>query len=306
MPGQSSTPSNFASTSATPVGSAAHARRERSAPGPSGLGRKASFLEIPDSDDEEALWTSVDDIPVDDNYNTQMADPAGVDAGFDPYDVDADIEEISAPVVASAVVAPSVSGSQRHNTHSSPHYAEVQAKLKAVFGLHKFRPNQLEAIIATLEGKDVFVLMPTGGGKSLCYQLPSVCQGGYTKGVTFVISPLLALMNDQVKALREKRVKAAMLNSEVSAEDKRLVRQQLLSPRDQPSICYITPEQIEKSDGLQNVLKNLFENGRLARFVIDEAHLISSWGRDFRESSVSVSFRPARMLAHRHAVHVSG
>lgn len=97
---------------------------------------------------------------------------------------------------------------------------EVYKKLKTVFNLTSFRSNQEEAINATLSGKDVFVLMPTGGGKSLCYQLPAIVKGGCTKGTTIVISPLISLMQDQVEHLQKLNVKARMLSSKGGIDEK--------------------------------------------------------------------------------------
>jgi superfamily II DNA helicase RecQ len=166
---------------------------------------------------------------------------------------------------------------------ASPYYEEIIRILNTVFCLHAFRTNQLEAINATMAGKDVFVLMPTGGGKSLCYQVPAVCKTGVTKGVTFVVSPLLALMHDQVEALKRKGVDVALWNSERSSEDVHELLQRLKGRR-KPSLVYVTPEKLRESQALKNILTMLYETRELARFVIDEAHCISMWGRDFRDA----------------------
>ncbi|KAF5330827.1 hypothetical protein D9619_005674 [Psilocybe cf. subviscida] len=165
--------------------------------------------------------------------------------------------------------------------HSSPYYLEIKRQLRDVFGLADFRTNQLEAVTAALEGRDVFVLMPTGGGKSLCYQLPAVCASGETKGVTVVVSPLLALMKDQVDSLQAKNVDALLSNSETYGEDwKRLVQ----SPN-KPQLWYVTPEKLRDSPKAGEILMHLSREGKLARFVIDEAHCISTWGQDFRDAA---------------------
>ena len=165
-----------------------------------------------------------------------------------------------------------------------PWSRDVKAAMKERFHLRGFRPNQLEAINATLAGKDAFVLMPTGGGKSLCYQLPSIISSGRTNGVTVVISPLLSLMQDQVDHLRQLNIQAFLINSEITAEHRRLVMETLKDPNVEHFIqlLYITPEMISKSQAIVNAFQNLHRRKRLARIVIDEAHCVSQWGHDFR------------------------
>ncbi|GAA6057172.1 hypothetical protein JCM3770_004001 [Rhodotorula araucariae] len=167
-------------------------------------------------------------------------------------------------------------------TKTYPWTEDVFKALRQRFGLFSFRANQEEAINATLAGKDVFVLLPTGGGKSLCFQLPAVVSSGVTHGVTIVVSPLLSLISDQTRGLTEKDIPVVFLNSTMPAADKNFALSCLRSNPPMACLAYVTPEQIVKSSAFRSLLADLHRRKQLARFVIDEAHCVSSWGHDFR------------------------
>lgn len=167
---------------------------------------------------------------------------------------------------------------------ATPFYDEVTTVLHDIFHLDSFRSNQLEAINATMAGQDVFILMPTGGGKSLCYQLPAVCKTGATRGVTIVISPLIALMNDQVSTLKTKGIDVELWGSENSSDDAFSIRNRLETEGRKPCMLYLTPEKLNESAAVKSTLGRLYDAEELARFVIDEAHCISTWGRNFRDA----------------------
>jgi len=166
---------------------------------------------------------------------------------------------------------------------------ELTAALKQIFGFEGFRTGQEAVVRDAMAGRDVLALMPTGGGKSLCFQLPAMLQSG----VTLVVSPLIALMQDQVRLLRDNDIAASFINSSLDAAD--VSRRIAALLRGDFKLFYLAPERLLMREFLDGPLRLLQQGPGINAFVIDEAHCVSEWGHDFRRE-----YRQLSALRRRH------
>lgn len=236
---------------------------------------------------DEAYWNSFDDDAPEEPEPPAVSTPATPPATQPRIPAPAPIVQ-PRPLVPVPNVPPVASGPpppanapaiDPPELKAKPYYNQLMRALRNEFGLQFFRALQLKAICEVMDGRDVFVLFPTGSGKSLTFQLPAVVQDG----LTVVVSPLRSLIVDQHRALQKRGIDVEYLLGDTPESQKHAVRQRCRNGNP-PKLLYLTPEMLQMSDSMVSVLKQVHSQKKLRRFVIDEAHLITDWGRTFRDS----------------------
>lgn len=172
--------------------------------------------------------------------------------------------------------------------YATTQFASLEQALKHYFGYDSFRPGQRQMVEYALHDRDLLVIMPTGGGKSLCFQLPALLK----EGVMIVVSPLIALMQDQVQALQNNGIPATLLNSSISQTESQYRQAAILDRK--IKLVYVAPERL-LSESFLGFLDQVKARVGISAFAIDEAHCVSEWGHDFRPE-----YRQLRRLRHRY------